>query len=132
MVKWANFAKKYRFKYSLEINDQNNNSIYFDMECFIDLIKDIWNTHKFNLIWTFITPNAPHHGGLYEAAVKSAKYHLKRVIGETTLTFEEYATILSQVEACLNKKEVLKRRKYVCLTYGLRQYRLNGFIFRIE
>lgn len=58
----------------------------------------------FNLRWRFITPNAPHHGGIYEAAVKSAKHHLRRVIGETTLTFEEYATILSQVEACLNSR----------------------------
>lgn len=58
----------------------------------------------FNLRWKFITPNAPHHGGIYEAAVKSAKHHLRRIVGESTLTFEEYATLLSQTEACLNSR----------------------------
>ncbi|XP_031639210.1 uncharacterized protein LOC116351270 [Contarinia nasturtii] len=59
---------------------------------------------EFNLKWNFITPRAPHQGGIYEAAVKSMKHHLTRVIGETTLTFEEYATLLSQVEACVNSR----------------------------
>lgn len=59
---------------------------------------------EFNLKWTFATPNAPHHGGIYEAAVKSTKHHLVRVIGNTSLTFEEYATVLCQVEACVNSR----------------------------
>lgn len=58
----------------------------------------------FKLDWRFNTPYAPHHGGLHEAAVKSAKHHLKRVIGAQNLTFEEYATLLAQVEACLNSR----------------------------
>lgn len=35
---------------------------------------------------------------IYEAAVKSVEYHLTRIIGETTLTFEEYGTIRCQVD----------------------------------
>lgn len=54
--------------------------------------------------WHFNPPGAPHFGGLWEAAVKSTKHHLRRVIGEARLTFEEMSTLLSQVEACLNSR----------------------------
>ena len=57
-----------------------------------------------NITWSFIPERTPHFGGLWEAAVKSMKRHLKRVIGETKLTFEEFATVLTEVEACLNSR----------------------------
>ena len=62
------------------------------------------NSH---ITWHFIPERAPHFGGLWEAAVKSAKYHLKRVMGEQTLTYEEFSTITAQVEACLNSRPLL-------------------------
>ncbi len=54
--------------------------------------------------WKFIPERTPHFGGLWEAAVKSLKRHLRRVVGESKLTFEEYSTVLTQVEACLNSR----------------------------
>ncbi|XP_055918584.1 uncharacterized protein LOC129950686 [Eupeodes corollae] len=54
--------------------------------------------------WHFIPPASPHFGGLWEAGVKSVKYHLKRVVGTERLTFEELATLLAQIEACLNSR----------------------------
>ncbi|XP_011879731.1 PREDICTED: uncharacterized protein LOC105568562 [Vollenhovia emeryi] len=54
--------------------------------------------------WNFIPPNAPHFGGLWEAAVKSAKYHMSRIIGKAHLTFEEMSTVLCEVEAILNSR----------------------------
>uniref|UniRef100_A0A023EZK8 Putative reverse transcriptase n=1 Tax=Triatoma infestans TaxID=30076 RepID=A0A023EZK8_TRIIF len=54
--------------------------------------------------WHFIPPGAPHFGGLWEASVKSVKYHLRRVMGSAVLTFEEVNTLLNQIEACLNSR----------------------------
>lgn len=59
-----------------------------------------------NTNWHFIPPGAPHFGGIWEAAVKSMKHHLKRVIGDQMLTFEELTTVLYQIEACLNSRPI--------------------------
>ena len=39
-----------------------------------------------------------------EAAVKSLKRHFWRIAGDIRLTFEELATILARVEACVNSR----------------------------
>lgn len=56
--------------------------------------------------WTFIPPSAPHMGGIWEAAVKSAKWHLVAELGTEALTFEDLSTILCQTEACLNSRPI--------------------------
>lgn len=57
-----------------------------------------------NIEFKFIPPYAPHFGGLWEAGVKSCKYHLRRVVGNAHLTFEELSTTLAQIEAVLNSR----------------------------
>lgn len=54
--------------------------------------------------WRFITPSAPFEGGLWEAAVKSMKHHLRRVMGPHKYTWEGITTLLAGVEACLNSR----------------------------
>jgi hypothetical protein len=56
--------------------------------------------------WKFHPPGAPHFGGLWELGVKSAKYHLHRMSGETRLTFEEFTTLMAQIESCLNSRPI--------------------------
>ncbi|XP_067208536.1 uncharacterized protein [Linepithema humile] len=54
--------------------------------------------------WHFITPRAPHHGGLWEAAVKGTKRHLYRITKEAHLKYQELETLLIQIEAILNSQ----------------------------
>ena len=54
--------------------------------------------------WKFIPPRSPHWGGIWEAAIKSAKHHIIRIIGDTPLTFEEFSTVLATIESILNSR----------------------------
>lgn len=94
-------------------SDQGTNFIGADRE-----LKEIYNlltqpdTSKIILSklsnlgvnWHFNPPAAPHFGGLWESGIKSTKYHLKRSLGSQVLTFEEFATLLSKIEAILNSR----------------------------
>jgi len=54
--------------------------------------------------WHFVPPDSPHFGGLWEAGIKSMKHHMRRVIGNACISFEEMSTILTQIEASLNSR----------------------------
>ncbi len=71
--------------------------------------------------WHFSPDKAPHFGGLWEAAVKSAKFHLERVVGEQQLTFEELTTVLCQVECCLNSRPLVSNHTLTTASMFLRQ-----------
>lgn len=52
----------------------------------------------------FSPPYAPHFGGNFERGIQSVKFHVKRVMGNTHLTYEELSTLFAQVEALLNSR----------------------------
>ncbi|XP_050296340.1 uncharacterized protein LOC126736152 [Anthonomus grandis grandis] len=54
--------------------------------------------------WHFIPAYSPHFGGLWEAGVKTVKYHLKRVVGNHNVSYEDFTTILCQIEAIVNSR----------------------------
>lgn len=72
--------------------------------------------------WHFNPPGAPHFGGLWEAAVRSAKSLLLRIMGEHAFTIEEFSTVLCRVEAILNSRPLTPASsdptELECLTPG--------------
>lgn len=67
--------------------------------------NEIINFSNFERIsFHFIPSYSPVFGGLWEAGIKSIKYHMKRVIGNTVLTYEELYTVIVQIEGILNSR----------------------------
>ncbi|XP_018400775.1 PREDICTED: uncharacterized protein LOC108778168 [Cyphomyrmex costatus] len=79
-------------------------SNFLEKECIQNEIQSFLREQR--ITWDFIPPNAPHCGGLWEAAIKSAKFHLYRIIGNAHLTFEEMQTILCDIETILNSRPI--------------------------
>lgn len=83
-------------------NDLKELYDFFKSQSIYDHIREFLSQNETE--WRFIPPRSPHWGGIWEAAVKSAKYHLLRILGETRVTYEEFSTILTQIEAILNSR----------------------------
>ncbi|KAI5756182.1 hypothetical protein M8J77_022802 [Diaphorina citri] len=59
-----------------------------------------------NVQWTFNAPANPSAGGLWEAGVKSVKSHLKVLLHNRSLQFEEFSTVLCRIEAIVNSRPI--------------------------
>ncbi|GFW93963.1 integrase catalytic domain-containing protein [Trichonephila clavipes] len=66
--------------------------------------------------WKFIPPRAPSFGGLWEASVKSIKYHLRRVVSGSNLTYEEFLTVCIQIEGILNYRPLCALYRAIRMT----------------
>ena len=86
-------------------NDLKSLYSFFSKDSTQNSLSDFVSSQR--IVWHFHPERAPHFGGLWEAAVKSMKYHLKRVVGQQKFTFEQFNTLLCQVEACMNSRPLL-------------------------
>ncbi|GFW78527.1 integrase catalytic domain-containing protein [Trichonephila clavipes] len=80
--------------------------------------------------WNFIPPRAPHMRGLWEAGIKSVKYHLKRALGRSRLTYEEFDTVIIQVEGILKIPDPLHQYPMILITLRSlekMEYRLSEY-----
>ncbi|XP_064544359.1 uncharacterized protein LOC135432583 [Drosophila montana] len=66
------------------------------------------SVHKFcmddSIDWKFIPPLSPHFGGLWEAALKTAKHHFYRAVGSCALNFEEPRTLVCHLASIINSR----------------------------
>lgn len=56
--------------------------------------------------WKFNPPLAPHFGGLWEAAVKTVKHHINRLLKTVHPTQEELLTLLAEIEGTVNSRPI--------------------------
>lgn len=57
-----------------------------------------------NIEFKTIPARASHMAGIWERAVGSVKYHLRRVLKDTKLNGRQFDYVLKQIEACLNSR----------------------------
>ncbi|XP_055623753.1 uncharacterized protein LOC129767157 [Toxorhynchites rutilus septentrionalis] len=60
-----------------------------------------------HITWHLNPPKTPHFGGLWEAAVKTAKLQLYRQLGNSRVSFEDLSTILAEIEAAMNSRPLV-------------------------
>lgn len=71
-----------------------------------DTIKSYMARHSIE--WHFNPPLTPHYGGLWERAVQSVKSLLNKTTHNLHVTYEELATLLTQIEAILNSRPICR------------------------
>lgn len=58
--------------------------------------------------WIFGVPNAPWMNGFIERLVGVIKNCMKRVIGKETLTYQEFVTVLYEIEDTVNRRPIVQ------------------------
>ncbi|XP_058816071.1 uncharacterized protein LOC131679376 [Topomyia yanbarensis] len=56
------------------------------------------------ITFRFIPARSPHFGGLWEAGIKSFKYHFRRIMGCKAFDMDQLLTVVAQIESVLNSR----------------------------
>ncbi|GBO02716.1 hypothetical protein AVEN_51427-1 [Araneus ventricosus] len=58
------------------------------------------------ITWKFIVDGAPWWGGFSERLVRFVKTCLKRILGKSSLTYEELYAVIVEIEAVINSRPI--------------------------
>ena len=64
--------------------------------------SDVFNRYKVE--WKFIPPRSPHVGGMWERLIGMMKTLLKKSLGRSLVSLDEFSTILIEIEGCFNDR----------------------------
>ena len=65
-------------------------------------VNDYLSSRK--VTWKFIVERAPWWGGFYERLVRSVKRSLKKSLGRSSLTYDQLATLIVEIEGIINSR----------------------------
>ncbi|XP_055585132.1 uncharacterized protein LOC129737984 [Uranotaenia lowii] len=67
-----------------------------------------WDKYSLDsgITFRFIPARSPHFGGLWEAGIKSFKYHFRRIVGQKSYNVDHFLTIVTQTQAILNSRPI--------------------------
>lgn len=81
--------------------------VYSDnAKCFHRVAGQLSDFGPIMMKWKFIAPRAPWWGGWWERLVRSVKSHLRKSVGFRSLCRTELATLLCEIEACINSRPI--------------------------
>lgn len=58
----------------------------------------------------FIPAQSSSFGGIWEVGIKSAKSHIKRVVADKALIFEQFSTVLSQIDGMSRSIKIMEEK----------------------
>ncbi|KAI5753166.1 hypothetical protein M8J77_024212 [Diaphorina citri] len=90
---------------SIIYSDNGTNMVGFDNACAeIDWEKVATYSSVKRIDWRFNPPSSPWWGGWWERMMGLVKNLLRRILGRTSVDYEELSTILSECEAVINSR----------------------------
>ncbi|KAJ8713648.1 hypothetical protein PYW07_014018 [Mythimna separata] len=97
-------ARRGKPKSILSDNGTNFTGACNELQQFLQDSNIAYEVAQKGIEFKFVPPYSPHFNGIAEAAVRSTKHHLRRLLQLTHFTYEEMVTCLAQIEAVLNSR----------------------------